>query len=381
MEDAPRATEEDDDPLIEILVEGNALAVATAQREILKIAGERTAAVNTKLRTVPAEFYPFIKHNKFNEAVDVKVPPSHTWTTRPPPQKAPSGKGEFLPVADDNPIILNGDRAAVLAVKAEIEHLVAQLKAEAEVEQLDVPNGRHQFILERGSDSADDFFNETGCSIILPTGDEDLITIVGPSERVKAAKKRATVLHSEMKNGNLDIRKILRGVPDPSMHVRNLTQYFRQRKVIQELEQAHKAHIVASTSQVGPWEIYSRDFENISEATAELRRIAQAHPPSRMTTVNVDPFYHQHLQKDILPKVKNEYGVHIVVPHASERDELPILLVYEGTESDFSVSRNEPSPQEIKEFQQRLRAAQKHIQELFDAQSQIVAQSIDVPMM
>jgi hypothetical protein len=58
--------DDDDDAMIDVVIEGNALSAEMARMDILKIADEKTATVSHKLRGIPAEFYPFIAgpHNE-----------------------------------------------------------------------------------------------------------------------------------------------------------------------------------------------------------------------------------------------------------------------------------------------------------------------------
>ena len=55
MEDMPQGGDEDDD-MIDIVVEGNPIAIQMARKEIAKIANERTPAINTRLRTIPGHY-------------------------------------------------------------------------------------------------------------------------------------------------------------------------------------------------------------------------------------------------------------------------------------------------------------------------------------
>jgi hypothetical protein len=316
------------------------------------------------------------------EGAQLHVPSYHTWTSQPPPGKAPRGQGEFSPATEDIPITISGGRPDVQEMKKEIENLVEQLKAEHEIEQLNVDRGRHQFIIGKSGISPDAFFQETGCAIIMPHGDSKTITIIGPPEQVKAARKRATELHTKMQSSNYNIADTLGNIPNADAHAKYLTQYLRQRKVLEDLEKAHQAHIVDGANQglPGLWQIYAREWDNLSDASSELDNIVGAFPPPRMSTVNVDPFYHLHLRDDVLPKIRNQYGVHMVVPQATE-PEMPVLLVFEGMESDFQVPRTKPSAADVKEFRQALTAAQKHILEIVNGQAAIVSKPIDVDPM
>ncbi|KAG9242797.1 RNA binding effector protein [Calycina marina] len=375
--------DEDDDATIEISIEGTALSVATARTDILKIAGERTPPVNSKLRNIPAELYPFISGNeqiKAGQGIDMNVPQYHTWKTQAPPASVQNLK----PAVSDF-ITLSGERVAVQAMKTQIEQFVEQLQAQLAIEQFIVERARHQFIIGRSGISADDFFAQTGCAIILPHDeDEEEITIIGLPDKIKEAKKKAQEQHSSMGSRQVDLKKYLSkkakselnsGAQDE--YVENLTQYLQQRRAVQQLENDHNAHIVVAGSD--SWSIFSRDQDSISNATTETKRIVNAHPPSRMARVPVDPFYHQHLSKDIAPKTKADFGVHIIVPDDSADH---ILLVFEGGDvegSNYTVPREEPSADEVKAFLQGLQEAQKHIQETLSSQAKISASEVNVP--
>lgn len=381
--------------MIDIIVEGNALGVGAAQREILAIAGERTPSVTTKLRAIPAEIYPFIAgpHNerisKLEESggVQIRVPPYHKWRTQPPPQKPLAGKlPVFLPAADDNHITIAGNRTAVQAARAEVERLADEFQRQLTVDQFPINNGRHQFIIGKRGVQPHKFFADTGCAIILPSDDgDDVVTIIGPPQQTPEARNKAINLAASMQSSSIDISRQHRNVPGASAaHARNLTQYLRQRKVIEELERLHQAHIVTSLYQDGgaaPWELYSRDYNNAINAQAEITNIVSAHPPSRLATVPVDPFYHLYLQNDITPRVKKDYGVHVVVPQPSEPG-APVLLVYEGENGvnpDYQVPRSQPGPEEVRAFKQGLQDARNHILDIINSQAQIISTSTDVP--
>lgn len=383
----------DDDAMINITVEGNVLSVAEAQKEINKIVNERTPPVNTKLRTIPAEYYPFIAgHSKVtaleDKGIRVQVPSYHTWTAQPPPRMPAKGQRPvFQPAAGDNHITLSGDRAAVQAARAEIELLAEQLERELAISELSVERSRHQFIVGKPGMKPQQFLAETGCAIILP-GDEDeeMITIIGPVERTQAARTRAMNLAGEMQSSRVDISKQHRNVAGGGRaHARNLTEYLRHRRAIEKLEELHEAHIVAALNQQGApelWEVYSRNYENASNAKTAIGDIVTAHPPTRFSSVDVDPFYHKYLREGISPVVKKDFGVHLVTP-TSDAD-TTVLLVFEGVpglEPGYEVPRGQPSVEEVRAFQQGLADAQKHILSIIGAQAQIKSTSIDVPHM
>ena len=392
MEDSPTQADDEDDDIL-VMLEGNPIAILMARDSINKIASERSAAVHSKLRTIPAEFYPFIgaRANALEEThgIQIRVPPHHTWTTQPPPQKPRQGQAPaFIPAAGDNHITLAGDRAAVQAARAEIERLADELRQQLILDEMRIPRGQHQYIIGDRGIPAQEFFANTGCAIILPAGDdEENITIIGPSaDKVSDALDQAMTLASNVQSASFDISRLHRNVPGGvRVHARNITQYLRDRKELDRIEKLHHTHIVTPFDAEGaaPWELYYRDGKNNLKAQSEIASIVNAHPPSRMATLPIDPFFHAHIKKDITPRVKKDYGVHVVVPDASESSD-PVLLVFEGEgglEPEYQVPRGQPSPAEIKAFQQGLEDARKHILEIISAQAQIISTSIDVPQM
>jgi hypothetical protein len=389
------AADDDDDAMIDVVIEGNALSAEMARMDILKIADEKTATVSHKLRGIPAEFYPFIAgpHNErihsLGEAknVNIQVPLHHTWTRQPPPQVAiPGQPPNFLPASHDNPITISGDRLAVQEIRAEIERQAEELRRQLTLEQFAINKGRHQFIVGERGIPIHEFLADTGCAIILPSeADDETITIIGPSDQVQAGVERAMDLASSMHSTNIDISRHHRNAPGgPAAHARNLTRYLQQRKEIERLEKLYNAHIVTPIPSEGtaPWELYSRDGKNAIRAQSEITSIINGHPPSRMINIDVDPFFHLHLQKDILPKVREDYGVHTIIPGQSEPDS-PVLLVFEGPsglEPGYQVPRTQPTPSDVQQFQRALEDARKYILDIIGRQEEIASQSIDVPM-
>ncbi|KAF4637215.1 hypothetical protein G7Y89_g867 [Cudoniella acicularis] len=394
MEDTP--VPEDDDDYINVVLEGNPIAIRMAEEAVSKIANERGASVTVKVRDVPAEFYPHLAgpNNALADAleqahgVQIRIPPYQTWTSRPPPVASVNSEASvFLPAAGDNHITLGGDRAAVQAARAEIARRCRELEQELTILKDNIDRGRHQFIVGNRGLPVDQFFAETGCSIVLPgqglnadDDDYEKITIIGPADKAQVAMDRAIDLAMGMQNSSLT----LPSAPGAKEHARNITQYLRHCKEIEKIEKLYESHIFTpfnSDGTAAPWQLYSRDGKNVIKARSEINRILEAHPPTRMTTIPMDPFFHPQLKARIAPKVKSDYGVNVVIPQASE-SALPVLLVFEGdagSDFDFQVPRGRPSPAEIKAFQQGLQEARQHILDIISAQSQITSTIIDVP--
>lgn len=396
VEETQKFDADDDETYIDVVVEGNALSAASARNEILKIANERSASAQTKVRGIPSAFYPFIAgpRNSLAQALEdahgiqIRVPPHQPVSSSPAPAAAVLGQRPvFSPAAADaEHIQLAGDRAAVQAARAEIEKQVANLHKQLELEQLSIQRGRHQFIIGDRGVPMEDFYADTGCAILLPSEeDDDLITIVGPADQVQAGVEKAMDLAMGMQMSNIDISRFHRAAAGgAAAHAANVTRYLRQRREIERLEKLYNTHINTPLSQHGalPWELYSRDGKNAIRAQSEITGIINGHPPTRMQTITVDPFFHQHLRAEISPRVRKDYGVHVVVPEAVDGD-VPVLLVYEGAggqDSDYQPARVKPTDAEVKAFGQGLADAQKHILELISKQEDLATESLDVPV-
>lgn len=391
-DDKPSPADDDEDATVDIKIQGNAVAVAEAKKAIEKIVGDRVGTSKTKLRGIPLEFYPFLAgpHNTHADSLrnthnlsELDIPFNYTLPTTPRNREGPL----FVPAAADNCITLNGDRTAALAARAEIERRAKQLYEELTRQELQgINKGRHQFILGDQINPGQDFFAKTGCAIFLPSeaDEDDAITIVGPSEKIKDAVREARKQAMATQTVNIDIHKQLKkALGNTSQHAQNLARYLRQRSEIERLEKLYNARIFTPTQAdvTSPWEVYSRDQDSLFEVQEQLISMIDAHPLSRMANIPVDSFYHKHLGQDISPRVKKDYGVHVVLPEGPNGD---VLLVFEGlagSEPEYSIPRSQPSRNDIEEFRRGLEDARKHILEIIGSQAEITSESIDVPRM
>ncbi len=368
-----------------MLVEGNTVSAATARDAILKIAGERAANVSTRLRGIPSAFYPFIAGSHGldeNSGVQIRVPPHAPWSSQPPTAPAAGERPVFPPAADDNHIQLAGDRVAVQSARAQIERQVEELQRTLALEQLSIQRGRHQFIIGNRGLPVDDFFDATGCAIILPNDEEDdIVSIIGPADRVQDGLEKAMDLAMNMQCSNIDISRFHRQAPGgAAAHARNVTRYLRQREEIKRLEELYNVHFNTPSTEAGalPWELFSRDGKNTIRAQSEIKGLVDGLPPARVGSVSVDPFFHQYIRNEVVPRIREEYRVHLVVPDASETS-APVLLVYEGPESaeEYQIPRTPPAQPELAEMTKWLQNARQHIIDLVNKQEDITSASVE----
>lgn len=388
------AAEEDDDALIDVIVEGNTVTAAVARDAIKKIAGDHSANLTTKLKTIPAEIYPFIagaNNSLVGElesahGVQVRVPP-HQPRAHPVPRTNSDGERPlFRPTTNDNYIQLAGDREAVSAARATLEQRAQELQNQLLMEQFEVEFGRHQFIIGDRGMPTDEFFADTNCVIILPNDPNlDVVTVIGLGEDdVRRGVEKAQELAMAVNTNRIDINKFHKHAPGGApVYLRDMARYLRQRKEIERLEKLHSVHVSTPVKDgMGQqWDVYGTDGKNILKAHKELSSIIGGHPPSRFATVPVDPFFHPYLRTDVKPQVQSNYGVHVVIPETGEA-ELPVVLVFEGdagAEELYQIPQKGPNAEELRSFQQGLDSARKHILELLTKQEEIKTEELKVP--
>ncbi|EED23359.1 RNA binding effector protein Scp160, putative [Talaromyces stipitatus ATCC 10500] len=385
--DEPAPGDEDDDSVtIDVLIEGDAVAAEMARREIESIVKERASNINLRLKSIPPEFFPFIAgaHNAHVNDIEertkaqIRVPRYDTWLNQPPPQEA--GPGQIRFVADpDCHIHISGERNAAQEARAEIERRAAELQRQLTLRQLAINRGQHQFILGDSNTAFHDFLAETGCAIILPpaSDDSEFLTITGPPEQIEAGINRAMELATSMQMASIDLSR-----QHSAAHARALTSYLQQRQIIKDLERAYDARIVLPQSVEGPvtWEVYSRDGKNTIRARSDIMNLVQAHPPAKIRSISVDPYFHTYLTSYGSPQLKEQYGVHLIVPENPEGNE--VILVYEGQQSpeaEFEIPRQRPSNEDIAAFEQALQSAQEYLINTLGDQSNIVQKSVSIP--
>ena len=387
--------DDDDDMMIDVVIEGNALSAELARREIEAIVNERTSNVNLRLRDIPAEFFPYIAgpHQSGIKALEngrqltVEIPHYYTWSKQPPPQApAPGSVPQFI--SDSNRYIrISGDRLAAHLAKSEIEQHVEHLRRQITLSQLHITRGQYQFIIGENGELLHDLLKETGCAVILPpdSDDTEFISVTGPHDRIELGREKVMNLATIMQMSSVDIARLHASAPKgPQVHARALTRYLQRRQAIQQLEKQYDARIVVPTTQESPtsWEVYSRDGKNAIRACSDIMSLVNAYPPARLRHVDVDPFFHEHLQQKSAQIIQDDFGVHLLLPEPEEQRH-EIILIYEGSElceaSHYQLPRQRPSASEIAEYENMLNQAQAHILGLIEDQEELGAASIEVP--
>ncbi|USW48165.1 Putative K domain-containing protein [Septoria linicola] len=388
-QEAAEILEDDDmDATIDVTIEGDPFAVQMARGDIERIVNEHTSSGTSRLKNIPAEYYPFLAapHNQrlhgLQQGRDLKIniPQYHTWNIQSPPTVPDARQPAAFKPQSALPISLAGDRQAVAEARAEIERQVQELQQLLTLEQVSVEKGRHQFIVGEKGKALHDFLHETGCSVILPPdGDEsEMLAVVGPADKIEEATNKVMELASSMAMASADIARAHASAPKGAqVHARDITRYLQQRSALQDLERTHNARIVPDSA--GAWQIYARDGKNAIKARADIMNLIAGHPPSRFQSVQVDPFYHQHIRENAASQIRDKHGVRVILP--DEFSDEPVLLVFEdrAPSPEYSLPRGVPQAQQVQTFEQALQQAQQEIDALLSGRPEIVSRQVDAP--
>ena len=119
-QEAAEILDDDMDATVDVAIEGDPFAVQMAKQDIEKIVNEHTSTLNTRIKHIPAEYYPFLAgpNNSRTEALqngrDIKlqIPHYYTWNRSAPPQSNQDKQPVAFTAQEHLPIQISGDRQA-----------------------------------------------------------------------------------------------------------------------------------------------------------------------------------------------------------------------------------------------------------------------------
>lgn len=371
-------------------IRGNAAQVRQVYEQITNQVKSLQPKVDLPVRGIPPEFYPFIaglhgdriQQMEQDRDVRINVPQYHTWQQQPPPRPSREDQPPVFVPHGDSHIVISGEQAAALEARVFLEQLAEELQKELLLEELVAEQILHPYIVgDRGMDPLK-FLEETGCVVILPPPHHETedVHIIGPKDKLSGGRDLAEELMSRKHNRAVDMHKHFNDAPQgPERHSKALAQYLRQKAIEREFQKSHGAEIIfpLSSSTSPSWTVISSDPQKAMSARNELSKITQAYPTPRLQLVEVDPFFHPHLEQMHASNLRENLGVHMIVPDDGSD---PVVLVYEGPAQDetFAIPRTKPTKADIANFEKALQEAQAQLLSNIPHQG-ISVQDIHVP--
>lgn len=351
-------------------IKGDYAGARTVFNKISSMKKEMQPKIDLPLKGIAPELYPFIASRHADEIqrlqdvhdLSIDVPQYHTWRAQPPPRAEP--RPTFVPHGDSF-ITLSGEQEAAAQARQVLEAIAERIAQELILEELTCEQVLHPYIVgERGMDPLQ-FLEQTGCAIILPPGhhETDDIHIIGPEDRIEEGRNLVEQLMSQKYNRPVDIGRQFANAPrGAERHSRALAQYLQKKALEREFMSAHNSEVIfpVNPNAAPSWSVISSDQQKAVSAKNDLMKIAQAFPTSRIQLLEMDPYYHPHIEDMFAQQLQEEHGVFMIVPDESEDD---VILVYEAPNQDgpFALPRQKPSAAEQKEFERALMAAQEFL--------------------
>ncbi|KAF7634001.1 hypothetical protein Mgra_00006630 [Meloidogyne graminicola] len=177
-------------------------SIAEAAKHIKSISDEMSKQ-KTETLNIPRSFYPWIRgvnNEKLDDliqrtGVKINIPPIH---------------------ANNDNIVISGEREGVDAAVAEINHIYQDKKDSVVSFEITVKKPQHRFIIGRKRTGLDEIFRETETIVEIPPEDSDSMTIVlrGPKDKIGDAE--AAVLQRADVETQHSKRQIREPSPPPS---------------------------------------------------------------------------------------------------------------------------------------------------------------------
>ncbi|VVT46431.1 uncharacterized protein SAPINGB_P001210 [Magnusiomyces paraingens] len=368
QDEVPVVDDEDDEPVVEVIIEGDREGVEIAKKEIFAIVNSRVRKAKMKINNVPSKVYPALAG--VNNATIAELEKTHGVKIDVP---------DHFYLAPQNlqvPIVISGERNAVIEVKAQLEALAQNILSSSASFMKNISKAHQLFI------SPNDVFVKTGV-VVSPTANPEQWELFGHASQVEAANLFVSEAGKNIQQTNLIISKAHDG---NIKHSQILTLYFKNSDKLKALEEKNSVIITTPSddelydpeTKVVALSINGNVTDNIQETRKELVNLVNKYSPSRIMLINdIDPFFFKTLtpkSKHILT-IKNEHHVETFVPEPS-RSAFGIVLVYEG---DANLSEDDFAPG-VSEIKEHLLASSKVLDDLRAHQKDIVTSILSVPV-
>lgn len=365
--ETPVVADEDDEPLVDVVIEGDREGVEIAKKEIQTIVSSRVRHVNLKISNIPSKVYPALAGADNSQITSLEQErglkinvPDHFYTS---------------PNNLELPITISGERTAAIEAKAHIEQLAQKILMSYASFNKAVSGALKLFI------SPSDVFAKTGI-IVTPTAEGSSWELFGPANQIQNADKFVSESAAKIQASRLCISK---AHDNNVKHSQILARYFSEFGKLDELSKEHNVIVSGPSKEVltSPEtkevniDIVGNNPQDVQAVRKSLISLVNKFSPTNVLVVNdIDPFFFKnlHSKSKHASEIKREF-VDILAPEDAESSR-DIALIYAGNpneaDDDFSPG--------LAEIKNHLDAANKCLDDIRNHQKDISTTVIEVPV-
>ena len=285
-------------------------------------------------------------------------------------------------------IIVAGDKEDVAKALRIIEELYEDLKRLTRTITITIPKRQHKYLTGQKGQNLQEILSATGCTVALSAIEDpsDTVVIRGPEANLVNA------LSMVMEKANSTTVDALNIVPahrataaDPVSHAKRVVRYLSQRQKFRKVSDErgvkiyppHGSALSEAHSEV-IIEIVGKESASVQAARKEVVALVNGVPPILLSIVSIEPLLHRHIigrQGKNIQRMKDEHGIHILVPDSGEED-AEVLLVFEGKEGEAPPSDRAEREKVIKE---RMDAVQTELNKISQEAADFTVATLSVP--
>ncbi|CEG84351.1 hypothetical protein RMATCC62417_18166 [Rhizopus microsporus] len=356
--------ENNPDDTIPLTIVGYVTDIMIAKEEIEKIVAEKRAKQTIKIDQFDAKYYPFIAgpHNsnikKLEEEFDVKI---HV------PFIAIDGNN-----VNSSPITITGDKEKAQAAKQALEKNYVTIENTGNVVSI-TASKRQQKYLRGNSEIFKEVFNETGCTVELPSQDDpsENIAIRGPETQVVQALSLVMAKVKAVHISVLDLAQTYSSYGKDSLtYARYALKYLLDKRAFKGIEKEHNVQTSVPSNEELEKSVYvefiSKEEKDAVIAQLALTNTVRKLTPDRFSTIKIDAYLHQHILNTYrarIQRIEEAQQVDIIFPGEKDQD---VLIVYEG--DDKAAVKD------------ALAAASAALKEIVSDSSDYVSKSLSIPV-
>lgn len=364
-EDTPtQSVNDDEELLVDVKIEGDPEGVEIAKREIMAIVNSIVRTATQKIQGLPSKVYPalagpnnsFVNKLESERKIKITIP-------------------DYFYLSSNNlesPIVISGERSAVIETKAELERLAQNILSSYTSVKKNLNLSAQRFL------DPTEIFNNTGF-VVSPIGKNE-VELFGPSNNLKNAMAYTGEIVKKILSGSIDISK---AHGNNISHNKILAEYFRRSGKFEGIANAHSVMITPPSAKdlADPSvtevviDLAGENKDELAAARKEIISLVNSFPSSNVLVVSdIEPFFLKNLtpKSSLITSIKKDKSIDVLVP---EDDSLStdIVFVYAGSgDEDFG-----PTPEEITN---KLSAANGLLDDIRSKQKDITSNILDVPV-